>query len=233
MKLRKPLCGSVAALAFVMIGCGGDNAPAKDPSTAIDNTSTTTASTITPPPNGQDSNMQPSAGDTAPARNPKNATDVPHVNQDPTFTDGDIAAITNAANSDEIEQAKLALKKAKNPKVKKFAQMMLDHHTAALNDTAKLMTSVQITPSSNDLSRKVGTDGAAATTSLQNFSGADFDTAYIDLQVSEHQEVLATLDQKLIPAAQNPVLKASLIAFEPEVADHLKRAKVLQGEVGK
>jgi hypothetical protein len=45
--------------------------------------------------------------------------------------------------------------------------------------------------------------------------------------------VLTTIDQKLIPAAQNPDLKAALVAFEPKVADHLKKAQALQTEMAK
>jgi putative membrane protein len=233
MKLTKPICGVVAILSLSAFGCGGSDAPAKDPSTvAIDNTSTTTASTMTPPPNAQDSNMQPQAGDTAPAANPKNASDV-SASDPPTISDGDIAAITNAANQGEVDQAKLALKKAKNPKVKKFAQMMIDHHSKAIDDQAKLTTTAKITPSSNAMSQQIGTDGATALSSLQGDSGSDFDKAYIDLQVNEHQQVLTTLDQKLIPSAQNPDLKAALVAFEPKVAEHLKKAQALQAEMSK
>jgi putative membrane protein len=222
MKLRNPLCGAAVVLSLAAFGCGSDNTPAKDPSTAaVDNTSTTTASTITPPADSQDSNMQPQAGDTAPAKDPAS------------LSDGDIAAITQAANQGEVDQAKLALKKAKNAKVKKFAQMMIDHHSAAITDQTKLVTSAKITPSSNTLSQQIGSDGATAMTSLQGDSGSDFDRAYIDLQIKEHQDVLTSLDQKLIPNAQNPDLKAALIAFEPKVADHLKRAQALQVELAR
>jgi putative membrane protein len=232
MKLKTPICGLIAALSA--FGCGGSDAPAKDPSTvAIDNTSTTTASTMTPPPNAQDSNMQPQAGDTAPAANPKNASDV-SASQPTTISDGDIAAITNAANQGEVDQAKLALKKAKSPKVKKFAQLMIDHHSAAISDQTKLVTSAKITPSANMISQQIGTDGASALSTLQSDnSGPDFDKAYIDLQVKEHQDVLTTIDQKLIPNAQNPDLKAALVAFEPKVAEHLKKAQALQAELAK
>ncbi|MEO8877207.1 MAG: DUF4142 domain-containing protein [Polyangiaceae bacterium] len=231
MNFKKPMCGAVAILSLAAWGCGGDKTPANDPS-AIDNSSTTTASTMTPPPNGADSNMQAGAGDTAPAPNPKNVSDLPAPAKDPaSLSDGEIAAITNAANQGEIDQAKLALKKAKSAKVKKFAQMMIDHHTAAMNDQVKLVNTAKITPSSNSMSQQIGTDGATALSSLQNDSGADFDKAYIDLQVNEHQQVLTTLDQKLIPAAANPDLKAALVAFEPKVAEHLKKAQALQTEL--
>lgn len=233
MKFRKPLCGLAAALSLALIACGGDNTPAKDPSAAIDNTSTTTASTITPPPNGQDNNMQSGAGDTAPAPNPKNVSDIPPAQKDPALSDGDIEAITNAANGGEVDQAKLALKKAKSAKVKKFAQMMIDQHQAALDGTSKLAASTKIAPSSNTMSQQIGTDGTTALSSLQGDSGSDFDKAYIDLQVTEHQQVLTALDQKLIPAAQNPDLKAALVAFEPKVAAHLKKAQELQAQMAK
>ncbi len=48
----------------------------------------------------------------------------PPITQQAPLEDAQIAAISDAANGGEVEQAKLALMKAKNPRVKKFAQMI-------------------------------------------------------------------------------------------------------------
>ena len=45
---------------------------------------------------------------------------------------------------------------------------------------------------------------------IKPLKGADFDRAYIDAQVKEHQTVLGMLDSQLIPNAQNAELKSLL-----------------------
>jgi predicted outer membrane protein len=44
------------------------------------------------------------------------------------LTDSEIAGVTEAANTSEIEAAKVAERKAKNAEVKRFAGMVLTHH---------------------------------------------------------------------------------------------------------
>lgn len=236
MKISKPLSslGLFLSASFIVVGCGGSdtNSQAKNPADGVESTTTTTGSQMAPQPNGQDSNMQPMAGQTSPAPNPQPASNVAAPAQDAPLTDADIAAITEAANTGEVDQGKLALKKAKNPKVKKLAQMMVDDHSKAKSDQATCVSKAQITPSSNTLSRQIGDDGAQALSSLQNDSGSDFDIAYVDLQVNEHQQVLTTLDQKLIPNAQNADFKAVLMKQRDKVAEHLKHAQDLQQQLG-
>jgi predicted outer membrane protein len=43
-------------------------------------------------------------------------------------------------------------------------------------------------------------------------SATEFDRSYIAAQISRQQEVLALLDEKLISQAQDPRLKAALVA---------------------
>lgn len=237
MKLLKPLSslGIVLSASFALVACGGSdtNTQAKNPADTVESTTTTTGSQMGPAPNGQSANMQTQAGDTAPAPNPQPATTMSTPAQDTaSLTDADIAAITEAANTGEVDQGKLAVKKAKNAKVKKFAQMMVDDHSKAKSDQATFVSKAQITPSSNTLSRQIGDDGSQVLSSLQNDSGTDFDVAYIDAQVNEHRQVLTTLDQKLIPAAQNADFKAMLMKQRDKVAEHLKHAEDLQQQLG-
>lgn len=236
MKIRKSLSslGLLLSACTLVVGCGGSdtNAQAKNPADAVESTTTTTGSQMGPAPNGQDANMQVQAGDTAPAPNPQPATSAAMTPQDQPLTDADIAAITEATNTGEVDQGKLAVKKAKNAKVKKFAQMMVDDHSKAESDQSTLVNKAHITPSSNTLSRQIGDDGAQALDSLLNDSGSDFDVAYIDLQVNEHRQTLTTLDQKLIPNVQNADLKALLMKQRDKVADHLAKAENIQQSLG-
>jgi len=142
--------------------------------------------------------------------------------------DAQIAAITDAANSAEVEQGRLAQSKASDPRVRSFAAMMVEHHGEARRDQQALSVSKQDSADSERMSK----DADTALSSLQQKSGADFDRAYIQLQCDEHRKVLSDLDQKLLPAAQDPGLRAYLEKLKPKVQDHLAQAERLQKELG-
>lgn len=142
--------------------------------------------------------------------------------------DAQIAAITDAANSAEVEQGRLAQSKAADPRVRSFAAMMVEHHGEARRDQQALSVSKQDSSDSERMSKEADT----ALSSLQQKSGAEFDRAYIQLQCEEHRKVLKDLDQKLLPAAKDPALRAYLEKLKPKVQDHLAQAERLQKELG-
>jgi putative membrane protein len=140
------------------------------------------------------------------------------------LTDEQIAAITNDANSAEIEQAQLAVSKAKDPRIKDFAAMMIKHHTEAKNKQAKLGLKTAASPKSAKLEK----DAQDTLSKLKSATGKDFDVEYIDAQVDEHQTVARTIERDLMPNAQNADLKAYLADIKPTVEAHLEKAKALQ-----
>ncbi|HUK03172.1 MAG TPA: DUF4142 domain-containing protein [Steroidobacteraceae bacterium] len=77
--------------------------------------------------------------------------------------------------------------------------------------------------------KKAGDDNRAH---LKNLSGAAFDKAYVAHEVVYHQAVIDTVDQTLIPHAQNAGLKALLVKVRPAFVAHLKHAKQLQATLG-
>jgi putative membrane protein len=142
--------------------------------------------------------------------------------------DAQIAAITDAANSAEVEQGRLAQSKASDPRVRSFAAMMVEHHGEARRDQQALSVSKQDSADSERLSKEADT----ALSSLQQKSGTEFDRAYIQLQCEEHRKVLNDLDQKLLPSAKDPALRSYLEKLKPKVQDHLAQAERLQKELG-
>jgi putative membrane protein len=140
------------------------------------------------------------------------------------LTDPQIAAITDDANSAEIAQAKLAEQKAKDPRVKRFAEKMVKHHSEAKEKQAKLKLQIASSPASMDLEK-----GAASTLStLTSASGSSFDIAYMNAQVEEHQKVLDTINHDLLPNVKSQELKAYLEDIKPTVENHLKDAQRIQ-----
>jgi putative membrane protein len=150
---------------------------------------------------------------------------------DTTLSDGQIAAVVETANKGEIDQAKTALKKSKNARVRQFAQHMVTDHTGAMNDEKTVDQKNGITPQANDVSDGIKSNGEKVMSQLNSSAGDSFDKAYIDAQVDEHQKVLDTLDNKLIPKAQNADLKSLLEKVRAKVAGHLKMAQDVQASL--
>lgn len=147
-------------------------------------------------------------------------------------TDAQIAAIVVAANSVDIEAGKLAQSKTKNKKVKEFADSMVRDHTAVNKAAVELVTKLGVTPEENDTSRSLTTSGEQARARLSSLSGKAFDKAYIDNEVAYHKLVIEALDSTLIPSAQNPELKQTLISVRPSFIAHLQHAEQIQASLG-
>lgn len=149
----------------------------------------------------------------------------------PALSDANIAAIVLAANDADIANGKQALGKSKDADVKSFAQLMVTDH-AATNDKAKaLATKLSLTPEDNETSNGIKAQQDSVRATLKDKTGADFNKAYVDNEVSYHETVLGAIDQALIPNAQNPELKQLLTDTRPVVAAHLDHAKQIQAKL--
>ena len=148
------------------------------------------------------------------------------------LSDGQIAGITAAAHKGEIDAAKLARKQSKNSKVKAFAAMMQKQHTSALKTETALAKKAGITPADSDLSQKMTDENKELADKLKDLKGKDFDKAYAQAMADGHQKVLDTIDNVLIPAAQNADLKSQLQKERGVVETHLEHAKKLNDSLG-
>jgi putative membrane protein len=147
-----------------------------------------------------------------------------------TLTDDQILYALHAANLGEMEQARMAEKKAKNARVKRFAAMMLKDHGEADskgNDVAKKVRA-SLTPSES--SNRLETDAKHLSAVMSNQNGADFDRSYMNAQVKEHRAVLEMIDRELLPAVTSPDVKELLQTVRPKVEGHLQEAEqILKG----
>jgi putative membrane protein len=148
-------------------------------------------------------------------------------------TDPQIAAIVVTANQVDIDAGKLAKAKAHEKEVKAFAQQMITDHTGVNKAAKELVAKLHLTPESNATSDSLKQGGAQNVAALKKLSGAAFDKAYIDHEVTYHQSVLDALDKTLIPSAQNAELKALLVKVRPAFEAHLQHAEQIQSSLGK
>src|SRR5207248_8198125 len=146
-------------------------------------------------------------------------------------TDPQIAMIAVTADNVDIDAAKLAASKTSNPKVKDFANLMIRDHTSVNKKATDLAKKLNITPEESDTSRTLKSDGDNTLEKLRGLSGAAFDKAYINNEVTYHESVAKVVDDTLIPNAKNAELKSLLESARPIFASHLKHAKELQSSL--
>ncbi|HEY8537210.1 MAG TPA: DUF4142 domain-containing protein [Vicinamibacterales bacterium] len=144
------------------------------------------------------------------------------------INDAQIAAIVVAANQVDIDAGQLAVQKASNAEVRKFAQTMVNDHTGVNKTASELVAKLKVTPEDNPTAQALRKGGDDNLAKLRTLSGAAFDKAYIDHEAAYHQQVLDALDTTLIPGAQNAELKALLVKVRPAFVAHLEHAKQLQ-----
>jgi putative membrane protein len=147
---------------------------------------------------------------------------------DDSLTDEQIIGITLVANSVEVQQGKIAMRMAQRADVREFASMVVDEHMEALEAQRELETRLGLSPAGSDAASDLRAENTEVVTSLNETKLAEFDREYIDAQVETHEEVLALLDERLIPSVQNPEIRRSLETMRPRVKVHLDRAKEIQ-----
>jgi putative membrane protein len=143
-------------------------------------------------------------------------------------TDPQIAAIVVTANQVDIDAGKFAESRSKNKEVKAFARQMVTDHSGVNKSATALVTRLKVTPEDNATSASLKSGGEANLQHLKTLKGSAFDRAYIDNEVTYHQNVLDAIDDTLIPSAQNAELKALLVKVRPAFEAHLAHAKQIQ-----
>lgn len=130
----------------------------------------------------------------------------------------------SAAGIAEVEAGKLALEKATNPKVKEFAQTMIDDHTAA-GKKLKALAQQQKLEVSDDAALM---DQAKAKI-LEMREAESFDRAYINNQVNAHQDAVDLFKQAA--NSENAAIANFAKQTLPKLEHHLKMVKGLANEV--
>ena len=151
----------------------------------------------------------------------------------PPPTDAQIAMIAVTANSVDIDAAKMADQKTTNKAVKEFAATMVRDHGAVNTKATVLVKKLGVTPEESDTSKSLKSDGDKKMAQLMALTGAEFNKAYIDNEVSYHEAVIGVLNNTLIPNTQNAELKGLLESARPIFVSHLEHAKKLQASISK
>ena len=142
------------------------------------------------------------------------------------LTDETILGMLDGANKADSVGGALAVKKATDPEVKAFAELMMSEHHAlrvAGEDLAKKLGVTPKPPARDPIAGYV----AAETAALQKAKGADFDKVYIDNEVTVHQAVLDAANMARVSASSQE-LKDLIEQAAPVIQKHLDQAKAIQ-----
>jgi len=125
----------------------------------------------------------------------------------------------------EVQLGQLALTKAASPKVKEFAQSMVDDHSKANEELKTLAQTKNITlPSTISEEKQKDYD------KLAEKSGADFDKAYSEFMVKDHKD---DVDQfkKAAEKCEDAEIKSWAAEKVPVLESHLSMAESLEDAV--
>lgn len=139
-----------------------------------------------------------------------------------TPTDAGFFQNASAANVAEIQMSQVALKQAKSPSVKTFAQHMIDDHTKANDELRSLKSGDK----GYSLVEEPAPDAQKAIDAMSRLQGADFDKAYAKEMVADHEKAVAIF-QVEIEKGSNPKLKEFATKTLPTIKHHLDMAKSL------
>lgn len=153
--------------------------------------------------------------------------------QDAAPNDAQIAAIVVTANQVDIDAGKLAESKGSTKDIKAFGKQMVTDHAGVNQQATALVKKLKVKPEDNPTARSLKSGGDQNVQKLKGLKGAEFDSAYIDHEVTYHQAVLDAMDKTLIPSAKNEELKALLVKVRPAFVAHLEHAKQVQSTLAK
>lgn len=122
----------------------------------------------------------------------------------------------------EIELGRLAATKAQNAEIKKYAQMMVDDHSKANAELKTLAAKKNVT-----LPADSGATHKAILDKLKGLTGADFDKAYVEEMVEDHEKDVAEFKDQA-EDSPDPDVKAFAAKTLPIFQKHLDAIKAIQ-----
>ena len=236
--MNRMAISSVVILLLSAVGCGGSDPPPRAPeppraSTTSQETNRQEATTLAASnmgTSGSQTSSTQSSGTPNDNRGTAGTTPGSSTSATPTtLTDDQILYVLHSANLAEMDQARVAQKKAQNARVKRFAEMMLKDHGDADSKGNDVAKKVHASLSPSDLSNRLESDAKQMSASINTEkAGKDFDRTYIDAQVKEHRAVLDAIDRELLSSAKSTEVRDLLQTVRPKIEGHLREAEDIQ-----
>jgi putative membrane protein len=137
--------------------------------------------------------------------------------------------IMAASQSDQYEvlAARVASVQGQDPRVRTFAQEMIQDHIRLSEELSKAATTAGLPPPERGMS----SDQAMLLSSLQSLRGSDFDKTYARQQELAHAQAVA-VEESFATAGSDPNLRKAAQSALPSTREHLKMAQQLRLDLG-
>ena len=139
----------------------------------------------------------------------------------PSATDTDFATKAAQAGMAEISEGHSAEAKGQSAAVKAFGKKMVDEHTKAADELSNVAGKSGV-----KLPTTTSNDEKQVAEKLARLKGADFDKAYAEHAVKDHEDAVALFKNEA-SAGSDPGLKAFAQQTLPTLEEHLRMAKAL------
>jgi len=125
----------------------------------------------------------------------------------------------NVANTTEIQLGQLVARKAASSQVKQIARKLASDHTKNQQELRALAQklNLSLTPAQGG----EVSDSTSIPADLQSKSGAEFDHAFVQHQIQDHQTNIDRIRNEMLPAVQDQQIKAYLQKTVTAMEGHL------------
>jgi len=145
------------------------------------------------------------------------------------IADASTLAIVRMANNVEVAYAIIATRRATTSSVKALVRREQATHTRLNASIERLATRMDVEPRDDEVSFLLRDQSLPRRDSLRALAGRRFDSAYVDLEVRSHRELLVAIDSVFLRSVQSPALASYLAdSLRPAVRAHLVQAERLQ-----
>ena len=131
----------------------------------------------------------------------------------PNFADQSFVEDTLKGNDAQVQMSQLAQQKASSGDVKDFSQRMIQIHTQLNQQLVPLAKQLDVSQT-----QKPSKQEKKEIAQLQQLSGPDFDTAYLQAMAKEQEHSLKQFKSE--ESAQNPMLQKVAKVDEPVLSQH-------------
>jgi putative membrane protein len=133
-------------------------------------------------------------------------------------------------NDAEIKQAEEARDEGESEAVKQVAEMIITDHEASNEQMDELLEG-SLNMEDGDMNERIADQAEQTHERLQDLAGAEYDCAYLQAQVQQHDMALEMAKAQLTPAAKEAGVKQDLTAMAPKLEHHRQMAQDAMGQL--
>jgi putative membrane protein len=141
--------------------------------------------------------------------------------------DAKTAGVLLVSNAGEVAVGQSAAARVTDPEVRDYALRLATDHAEANTRLLGVLEVAGIRPVDSPERDRKTEDAEHETNQVWRARADEVDLVFVQLAVEDHQQDLADIDGKLLPAVTDPRLRDEILAERAVVEDHLAQARNL------